>query len=262
MVAIKIPVNFIGGLLDYVLSFSQAFIKHQQLKGCLDSVEQNIKQAKLLGNEPLALFACLTAEEEAARYLYLCLKKKGYDLPRYDRLTSHHDKARIILWALVFEEYYFNFFSQVLIEYFMMIKEEGKGVRVSVHGRFDEKYWLELPNVLQTTATAGSKENEEIDDLEAEVVRKSLRSSLSRNFGSDHSISTIVNHIANRRNKCLYGPPSKKLTLSNDDELTQFENNCSAMIILGYLVFQDNEKWPSVQLICRELGNLLSEKSG
>jgi hypothetical protein len=105
---IQIPSNFEGGLLPFLLSFSKVFTKQQEVKYCLDSVEDNIRQAHLLIGEPIGLFACLTAEEEAARFFYLCLQERAYELPRYDSLRAHQDKARILIWATVIEEYYFR----------------------------------------------------------------------------------------------------------------------------------------------------------
>ena len=112
---IQVPSSFEGGLLTYLLSFSKIFKKQQEVKYCLDSVEDNIRQARILLGEPIGLFACLTAEEEAARFFYLCLKKRAYNLPRYDNLTAHQDKARILILATVIEEYFFNFFNSFII---------------------------------------------------------------------------------------------------------------------------------------------------
>lgn len=255
---IQIPSNFEGGLLGYLLSFSKVFTRQQEVKYCLDSVEDNIRQARLLMGEPIGLFACFTAEEEAARFFYLCLQKRAYELPRYDSLTTHQDKARILIWATVIEEYFFNFFTSVGSELHLRVQPEGRGVRVSGHTKLKENYWIELPNLLQMIATSGKRDGLEDDNTEAAMVRACFDRTMSSNFGANSQPEKVVEYIAKRRNRCLYGDPRKKQRLNNKEELDLFEKNCAALIVMGFLVMQDNERWPSMQLICTELGRILA----
>lgn len=255
---IQIPSNFEGGLLEYLLSFSKIFTKQQEIKHCLDSVEDNIRQAHLLIGEPIGLFACLTAEEEAARFFYLCLKKQGYELPRYDSLTAHQDKARILVWATVIEEYYFNFFDNIGSYFFLRVQPERRNIRISGHTKLEEQYCIELPNILQLIAKRGMGDGVEEDNAEAAMVRACFDRTMSFNFGANNHPRRVVEYIAKRRNRCLYGDPRKKLRLKNRAELEQFEKNCAALIVMGFLVMQDNERWPSMQLMCTELGSILA----
>lgn len=258
MVKIQIPSNFEGGLLGYLLSFSRVFTRQQEVKYCLDSVEDNIRQARLLIGEPIGLFACLTAEEEAARFFYLCLKKRAYDLPRYNSLTAHQDKARILIWATVIEEYFFNFFNSIGSEFQLSVQSVERGVRISGHTKVNENYWIELPNVLQMIATSGKGDGLEKQNAEAAMVRACFDRTMSSNFGANIRPEKVVEYIARRRNRCLYGDPKKKQRLKNMDELDQFEKNCAALMVMGFLVMQDNKRWPSMQIICTELGRVLA----
>lgn len=258
MARVQIPAEHDGSLLSYLLTFSSSFTKMQEIKGCLDSVGQNIAQARVLIGQPLGLFACLTAEEEAARFLYLCLRKMKYNLPRYDRLTTHQDKARILLWAMVFEEYFFNFFESISDSYFLSIQKKGRDYSVEMHGRITKEHWVTIPNVLSIVATSGRSENEPAEELSVRRVRETYADVMKKSFGPNHNVAKVIEHIARRRNKCLYGKPKEKLYLADAAELETFETNCSLMVLLGFLIVQDNEKWPSVQLICDELGRLLS----
>lgn len=61
------------------------------------SAEQNLKEAAKLGVGPIALFTALTAEEEAATFLYHAFMHQGYDLPDLRRLRAHQDKVRVTL---------------------------------------------------------------------------------------------------------------------------------------------------------------------
>ncbi len=260
MPKISLPDDYEGTILSHVLSFSNTFTSHQQLKGCLDSVAENIDQSRDLIGKPLGLFACITAEEEAARFFYLCLKERGYDLPRYDKLTSHQDKVRMVIWAIVFEKYYFNVFDSMLSDNYVMLRLKDRRVRLSLHGSVFKEYSLEIPNVLQSMHADGRSKDKVDVDVERPVIARMLEAVLKDNFGQTSDVVKIIDHLARRRNNCLYGEPRKKLTLKSGDLIFHFENNCAALIMTGYLVFQDDEKWPSVQIICEELGKLLASK--
>lgn len=255
---IQMPKGHEGNILSYVLSFSNTFTSYQQLKGCLDSVAENIDQSKCLMERPLGLFACITAEEEAATFFFLCLKKRGYALPRYDKLTSHQDKVRMVIWGIVFEKYYFNIFESFLQDSCIRLSLKGRRVRITLHGNLHERYSVEIPNVLQSVHADGKSKDKGDIDVERPVIARMLAAALQENFGEENETIRIINQLARRRNKCLYGDPRKKMLLKNEDLLIHYENNCAALIIMGYLVFQDDEKWPSVQVICEELGKLLA----
>ncbi|QXI65798.1 hypothetical protein CP157_03590 (plasmid) [Paracoccus marcusii] len=257
MPQIKLPDGYDGTVLSYVISFSNTFTSHQQLKGCLDSTAENIDQARDLIGKPLGLFACITAEEEAARFFYLCLKKRGYELPRYDKLTSHQNKARIVIWATVFERYYFDVFDSVFSGNYVKLRLEGRRVRLSFHGIMFKRYAVEIPNVLQTTHADGRPKEQTDVDVERPVIAKMLEAVLKDNFEHTKNVPAIIESLANRRNKSLYGDPRKKPVLSNVEMVSHFESNCAAIIMMGYLIFQDDNIWPSVQVVCEELGKLL-----
>ena len=260
MPQIQMPKGYEGTILSYVLSFSNTFTSYQQLKGCLDSVAENIDQSKSLLEKPLGLFACITAEEEAATFFFLCLKKRGYALPRYDKLTSHQDKVRMVIWGIVFEKYYLNVFDSFIQDNYVRLSLKDRRVRLSLHGNLHKKYSIEIPNVLQSIHADGKSKDKGDIDVERPIVARMLNEALKDNFNEINGISKIIDNLARRRNKCLYGDPRKKMVLKNEELISHYETNCAALIIMGYLVFQDDEMWPSVQVICEELGKLLETK--
>jgi len=107
-------------------------------------------------------------------------------------------------------------------------------------------------------ATSGKGDGLEEHNAEAAMVRACFDRTMSMNFGANNQPEKVIEYIAKRRNKCLYGDPKKKKRLMNIDELDQFEKNCAALMVMGFLVMQDNERWPSMQLICTELGRVLA----
>ena len=114
-----------------------------------------------------------------------------------------------------------------------------------------------LQMVAKRGKMANAEEDGEDDNAEAKMVRVCFDRTMSSNFGANHP-DKVLEYIAQRRNRCLYGDPRKKQRLKNNEELDQFEKNCAALIVMGFLVMQDTEKWPSMQLICTELERILA----
>lgn len=258
MPTLEIPKGYAGTITEYLASFSASFMKYQKAKAPLESAAQNIRQAKLLIKEPLGHFACITAEEEASMFFYQCLKYSGYKMPAFEP-TNHSDKATMMLWALVIQEHFFSAQAHMFGQLTTKVRWEGSTVAVSTHGSFQifndagsEVYGVEIPNIFSMVATKdGLPEGPTI------VANESVDLALDAALHGYDSIEDAIAELANRRNLCLYGRPDAKPVLDSLEALHQFDRNCCSIILLGFLVMQDDTKYPSLQLICDVAGEKL-----
>lgn len=258
MPILEIPEGYPGTMTEYLASYSASFMKHQKAKAPLESAAQNIRQAKGLLEEPLGYFACITAEEEAAMFLYQCLKYRGYEMPAFEP-TNHSDKVTMMLWALAIQEHFFAAQASMFGELTMKLRWEGATAAVSTHGNLQISnaagtmvYGLEIPNIFSMVATKDG-----VPDGPAIVANESVNRALDTASQGWDSVENAISELANRRNLCLYGRPDAKPVLGSFENLKIFDRSCCSIIAFGFLVMQDAIKYPSLQLICDVAGERL-----
>ena len=85
--------------IEYFASFAPAFVGNVEMRAALLGVCDSLRQALLVPLESLGMLACLTAEEEAATFLYYALLDKRYLVPVQDKLRRHPDKVKVLILA-------------------------------------------------------------------------------------------------------------------------------------------------------------------
>lgn len=219
--------------VEYLASFSVAFSDHREMQSALLGTADSLRQAALLIGEPLGMLACLTAEEEAAAFLYYGLQVQGYSVPQYGKIQRHGDKLKLVVFARVMQQY---FFSRRPAELGSVIKIERDGQKPKTSHIFNYSgFSIVQDDFLQTIVTSGDEEfghdsaiNASVDKVLADITPKGF---------------TPMSHIkqmAKRRNFCLYGDPEKKLRLHSSKEIVRYRANCISMIVFGFLVFNSH----------------------
>jgi hypothetical protein len=227
-----------NGLTGY---FSKVFYESKILRyEYVLSAEQHLKDSYRIKTGPIALFTALTAEEEAATFLYHAFVHKGYDLPDLKRLRAHQDKVRVVLWA------------KALIEHCIAIADA-----IDPQGAFRVIYSEDKPIIAYHFCLAGHRglvENilECIVSQEGEMenpARQIVDAALQPTISSWGSIEKAVEGIANQRNLCLYGNPSEKPCISESGGWEVADYNCASLIMLGVMIHQTETRSENVQLI-------------
>lgn len=232
-----------GQYLEHLASFADGYKSLPHVKASLESCAHNLGQAKILMGQPLGLFACLTGEEEAAAFLYHCLKAKGYHLPKFGKFRDHGDKARMMIWAVIMEEYFFKHFEAFGEKAFLdVVNKDGK-VFINNFLVVGE-YAINMVSLLQMVASMDG-----VEDGPKKMMDASIERALSH-FGPPSSVSKTIEKMKNRRNLCLYGATSNKPKLTGEDERNYYKVRCELIITLGFLVLQDDEKSAVLQDLC------------
>lgn len=235
---VQIPHNV--DAIEYFASFSPAFNDHPDMRSALLGVEDSLRQAALLVDEPLGMLACITAEEEAAAFLYYALKFKGYDVPQYGKIHGHVEKLKLVVFAQVMQKY---FFGKMPVELSGAIRIERDEQRPKTsHILKYGSYTITQNDFLETIVTSGkgkvghdSAINAAVDDVFADITP------------SGFTPKSHLKEVANRRNHSLYGDPSSKLRLQSAEEIEHFKENCCSMIVLGFLAF--NSRNPTTSMV-------------
>lgn len=124
-------------------SFDEQCIKlladapNQMSKHCFRSAINHLNMAEKLFpiDSPMAVFRCITAEEEAASGLMHCLKERSYR--NADRLDTrrHHLKVAFIPFFSMLCQFLEDNFSRHKTEYFLNVVNVGDDVRVTTQFR-------------------------------------------------------------------------------------------------------------------------------
>ena len=226
-------------IIEYLVGFAPAFAEDEDMRAALLGVGDSLRQAALILPEPLGLFACITAEEEAATFLYNALVAKGYGVPRYGKLYSHVEKIKYVVLAKVLHDY---FFSRVPAELAGVVVVERDGVRPKTSRRVAiGDFFMVEENPLEAIATIGDGETGHDKAVEA-VVNEVLDDLVPNGF----TLKSYIKKLSNKRNRCIYGDPLKKLRLSSEDGIEHFKSNCVSIIVLGFMI--SNSKGRTVSM--------------
>ena len=238
--------------IEYLTSFSPAFAKNDEMRGALLGVKDNLRQAEFLPLEPIGMLACLTAEEEAATFLYSALLDKGYKVPNYGKLRRHHDKVKIVLFVRAIHRY---FFKRTLAELPSVIRVERDGDRPKTEQRrFFDNFVIIQDDPLATIVVTGQGESGHSAAIE-NAVSEVLSDVVPNGTSTKHHIA----RLANRRNLCMYGEPDRKLRFKSVDEIETCKQNCIAMIVVGFLIFNGSSCTPSMNKLVESVFRKISE---
>ena len=230
--------------LDYLVSFAPAFANDDKMHSALLGMRDSLRQADLIRLEPLCMLACLTAEEEAAAFLYYALLAKGYPVPNYGRLHRHDDKINVLIVALTLYEY---FFGLMPVEFPRRIRLERDGdlprttLRMAV-----QDYDIIVEDPLEAIATIGDCEAGH-DAAVAQVVQDALAKVIPKEMDAKSQIKKL----ANRKNLCLYGDPERKHSFQEAAEMDQFTSNCISITLIGFLVHNGSSRTSSMVKLIR-----------
>lgn len=236
--------------LDYIASFAPAFAENENMRSALLGMRDSLRQAELLPSQPLGMLACLTAEEEAASFLYYALLHKGYAVTNYGKLQRHGDKSKVLIIALLLYEY---FFKKPSLEFNRRVRLERDGdhpvtsLRMTVN---DFEILVEDP--LETIITVG-----EGDAGHNAAVERAIQEVLEDVVPKGMALVSQIKALSNRRNLCLYGDPKKKAKF-DDSDLAHFTSNSIAIIIIGFLVFNGKSQTLSMNKLVKNISQKLS----
>lgn len=232
-IALEIPKGQVA--IDYLASFAPAFSSNQTMQRALGGVHDSFRQAWLIPKEPLALFACLTAEEEAASFLYHALVSKGYIFPDYKRLKDHGDKVKVLLLGQAIVTY---FFPDVLLQDGLRIRISGSSKEPAVEcyvpiGDYNATIVDPFSMIIQHgTGPEG------FDNALAAAVDNVVDGVAKGHKG----ISSAVEVLKNRRNLSIYGPRWLKKAPKNDSDISHHVSNAVALLTCGFIIFFNHEK--------------------
>lgn len=239
-------------LVGYFVSFESFFLNNEGMRNALLGVKDNLRQAALLLDEPLGMLACLTAEEEAATFLYYALQGKEYCVPEYGKLRRHPDKLKLVVFAIVTQRY---FFSRMPSELSSVISVERDGQRpITCYKFYINGFECVQDDPLETVVTSGEEEGSHDHAVEASVTE--VLADITR---KGYTVNSYIKYLANRRNLCLYGDPTKKIRLQSTEELEHFKSNCISMIVLGLLVYNGNYPTPSMLKLVKSIFDKIRE---
>jgi hypothetical protein len=237
-ITIETPANL--DQIEYFASFAQAFAGNIKMQAALLGVKDSLRQARLVPLEPLGMLACLTAEEEAATFLYYTLKDKGYSIPVQNQLRNHHDKVKLLILAQLLIQYFFETMSTALTGT-IRVEQDGDRPKTTKCTRLGD-YEIIQDDPLQTVVSTGDDETGH-DIMVERIVDAVIAEITPKGF----TIESHIKSIANRRNLCLYGGPSKKPRFQSEAEIEHFRFNCVAIIVLGFMVFNGETTTPSME---------------
>lgn len=231
--------------LGYLCSFAEAEQLSSEARSALLGVEDSLRQARLVPDEPLGAFACITAEEEAATFLFCALQTKGYRLPiSGQKLRNHVDKAKLVLTAQALAEC--QLLSDELKGVFRLEDQEG-WLTISHHLRVDD-YVFVMPDPLGTITTRKDDPDGQANEI-ASRVETVLATSRKKGF-TDFS---NLKDYANKRNLCIYGAPKEKARLQSVEGIESYQQTCVGLLLIGFMIFGSSQLHQQVQLVIDEL---------
>lgn len=219
------------------------------MRCALLGMRDSLRQASLIPTEPLGLFACFTAEEEAAAFLYFALRQKGYEVPDYQKLRRHPDKIRMLVFAQVVFQYFFNRLPAGVVNT-VRIEREGDRPKTSRHIKFNEhQLYLVQDDPLETVSTLGNGQ-----DPHQAAISEIIDDTLTELVPAGFTLKSYVDkNLANRRNLSIYGDPDRKPRLASQEGISLFTETCIGIVVLGFLVFNGTSRTASLEKIVKDV---------
>lgn len=232
-------------VVDYLASFAPGFSKNQAMQKALGGVHDSFRQASLIPKEPLALFACLTAEEEAASFLYHGLLAKGYAFPAYKKLQDHGDKVKVFLLGQAIVTY---FFPEKLLEEGMRIRISGTSKKPEVEcymrmGAYKATIMDPFASIIQYGDGPEGFDN---------AIAAAVDSVVDGGAEGHKGIASAVEFLKNRRNLSIYGPLNLKKAPKSDSDIAHHVSNAVTLLTCGFIIYFNHKKTePMAKLLAK-----------
>lgn len=207
---------------------------------CVLSAVNHLKMAyKIKDIDPeIALFRCITSEEEIARAIFLVLKKQGYKNVDKVKDKDHKYKQALDLFLIVIQNYFVSWAIEVedfpkniklklnnekkILEIILDIKNIGSIIPIPP---------LNFSMTLNDKPYYFGKELQEIAKLNGKKILKQIEEK------------------ANLRNKIIYAEPkgNLKITSSIDDEIDRYYQRVFKLVRIYCLIYPHSEKFDFIQ---------------
>jgi hypothetical protein len=236
--------------LDYIASFAPAFAENENMRSALLGMRDSLRQAELLPYQPLGMLACLTAEEEAASFLYYALLQKGYAVTDHGKLQRHPDKIKVLIIAQILYEYFFKMWSLDCNRRLRLERDIDYPVTslwMTVNG-----LEIVVKDPLEIISIVGDG-----DAGHNAAVDRAIQVVLGNVVPKGMSLASQIKALSNRRNLCLYGDPEKKPKFDASD-LAHFTSNSIAITMIGFLVFNGKSQTLSMNKLVENISQKLS----
>lgn len=235
--------------IEYLASFAEAFESNDLLKGSLLSTQDNLRQAALIQSEPLGYFACLTAEEEAASFLYYALRDKGYPVPDHGKIQQHPAKSKVLVVAVAMANYFFGSVPSELSPVLRVEDKDGKP-SVSLWLQFSEQTIVQddpLSAIIVQRLTHGGTASHDAE------VNRSINEVIDSFVPRGTSAGSAIKALANQRNLCLYGIPSQKPRMVDGEGLAYYREKCVCILTLAFAVLNSPSATLSMQKLVSQM---------
>lgn len=207
---------------------------------CVLSAVNHLKMAyKIKDIDPeIALFRCITSEEEIARAIFLVLKKQGYKNIDKVKDKDHKYKQALDLFLIVIQNYF--------VSWAIAVEDFPKNIKLKLN---NEKKILEI--IL------------DIKNIGSIIPIPPLNFSMTLNdkpyyFGKElqeiaklngKKILKQIEEKANLRNKIIYAEPNggSHITSSIDDEIDRYYQRVFKLVRIYCLIYPHSEKFDFIQ---------------
>lgn len=237
--------------LEYITTFALAFDLDAKSRGALLGTADSIRQARLIPREPLGLFACMTAQEEAASFLYYALSARGHKVPHYGRLHRHPDKVKVLVAAIVLQNYFFTVLAADFPTTIRLASEAGlRNVTVEMEMA---GYIVSRDDPFEMIAVVGTG----LDGQQA-AVDQVIQTVLSSMVSKGSSVRSAIGELANQRNLAIYGASDTKPRLSGERDIDRYIQTCVSLIAMAILVLNGSGPTESMDTLLSRLFEKLS----
>ena len=109
---------------------------NRQSKHCFRNAINQLERAEILFpiDNPMAVFRCITAEEEAATGLMYCLKDKEYKNAKKLKPRDHIHKHAVIQFFSILCQFAEDHFKEFGLEMFLTLNEEESKKNIFFEG--------------------------------------------------------------------------------------------------------------------------------
>ncbi|NVJ94113.1 MAG: hypothetical protein HWD91_00840 [Marivivens sp.] len=233
MVNLRIPKDV--HVFDFFESFEKYFTSDQKAHGAFLGCFHSLKIARENSDLSAKYFFGITAEEEASTFIYQCLKKRNITTRKINNLYKHSDKNRISILAKLLHSHYFRDFDQSFPNSSLHFEKFNDRFEIQKTFSIDKLYYFTVPDPLATVVT---KEGDLFGEEQA--IQETIDRQIAM-ITDNSNLREKIDQMANLRNKCIYGAPAKRAKLNSASQIEYFEQQCTALIVIGMLIWQSGK---------------------
>lgn len=233
MAKFKQLLDFDRQLLDWMVEKDSGHSKE-----CVLSAVNHLKKAYILKDiDPeIALFRCITSEEEIARAIFLKLRKQGYNNTSKIKDKDHKYKQALDLFLDAIQHFVFcqEHNSNFPKDIYLILNKNEKLLEVEL---LIENIIMKPIPPLNFSLKVNGK---------AYYFREELRRLTEPN---NNKILKQIEEKANFRNKIIYAEPNGilEITSSIEDEIDIYYQRVFKLIRIYCLIYPHNEKFDFIQ---------------